>query len=222
MLASDDNNPNFSGARNPDSLLQVKFYMRSMKNNFQSEKEGRDIYYEEEFITIWTPGNQLNIVDTPVREDHKRRFPIQYAAFKSSQSAPQVVGTPLEEWPAVSRSQAEELKAVKFFTVEQIAQASDQQAQALGMNGPMLRQKAAAFLKVAKDTALAQHQAAELARKDQQIADLKAAQDRMAKQLEQLMTAKMEDIGGYSENPTPAERTKRKYTKRANASPETA
>lgn len=190
MLASDLNNSNFIGSMNPDSLLHVRFYMEKLKNDFDSEKEGRPIWYEVPFVEIMRPGDQTSIITTQVREDHKRRFPQQWAIFQNSQTAPQMVGTPVEEWPAISRSQAEELKGIKFYTVEQIANASDLQAQALGMGAAMLRKKAQAFLGAAKDSALAQKQAADIARKDQEIAELKAAQDRMAQQLNSLMKDK--------------------------------
>lgn len=196
MLASDMNNPNFLGPRNPDEVLHVTFYMRSIQNEFESEKQGRPIFQEVPFVKIMTPGNQLNIVDTPVRPDHRLRFPRQWEIFQSSQSQEQVIGTPVDQWPRITRAQAEEIKALKFFTVEQIAGASDQQVQKLGMNAQMLRQEAQAFLAKAKDTALEQKQAADLKRKDDQIEELQ-------KSIRQL-SEKMQEL----------QKPKRKYTKR--------
>src|SRR5258708_32140737 len=129
QLASDLSNREFSGAMNPDDILHVTFYMKSLKNEFETTKQGRPIFYEVPMVRIMTPGNQLNIVDTPTREDHKMRFPRQWAIFQASQSQDQVVGTPVDQWPAITRSEAEELKGQKFFTVEQIAGASDLQIQ---------------------------------------------------------------------------------------------
>lgn len=178
MLASDVANTNFVGATNPDTLLHVQFYMRSEQDNFKSEQEGRPIFFETPYIRINTPGNQLSEIDTPVRPEHKVRFPIQWAAFQNTQiPQDQVVGTPVDQWPTLTRSQAEELKGIKFFTVEQIANASDLQLQRLGMNGPMLKQKAIAYLADAKDSATAQMQAAELVKKEAQIKELN---DRLA------------------------------------------
>lgn len=201
MLASDLNNPNFSGATDPDRLLHVVFYMRSEIDNFKSEQEGRKIFYEVPYVRILTPGNQLSEIDTPAREDHKQRFPLHWAAFTNSQSQETIVGTPVEEWPALSRAEAEGLKAIKFFTVEQIAGASDLQSQRLGMNASALRQKAQAFLAAAKDSALPQKQAMELAEKDKQIQDLN---NRLAVLTEQV--SKILDNSG--------QKPKRKYTKK--------
>ena len=203
MLASDFANPHFVGATNPDSLLHVQFYMRSEQDNFRSEKEGRPIFFETPYVRINTPGNQLSEIDTPVRKEHEFRFPIQWAAFQNTQTPQdQVVGTPVEQWPTVSRAQADELKGIKFFTVEQIANASDLQIQRLGMNGPVLQQKARAFLASAKDHALEQRQAAELVRKDAKIKELN---ERMARMEQRLMT---------KTSPTAP---KRKYTRKTAA-----
>ena len=212
QLGSDINNPNFSGAYNPDSILHVTFYMNSIQNNFESEKHARPIFNEIPFVRILTPGNQLSVIDTYVREEHKRRFPIQWAAFQNSHNEEdQVVGTPLSEWTAIGRNQADELKALKFFTVEQIAGASDLQIQRLGMNGAFLKQKARAFLDAAKDSAVEQKLAADLLRKDQEITELRASQDRILKMMEE-MQAKMSI-------PT-EEKPKRKYVRKENVESE--
>lgn len=200
MLASDLNNPNFSGATNPDSMLHVEFYMYTEKDNFQSEKEGRPIFFDVPYVRIMTPGNQNNIIDTIAREEHKIRFPLQWAKFQNSHDPKdQIIGTPVDEWPAIGRAQAEELKGVKFYTVEQIAGASDAQIQRLGMNGQVLKQKAQAFLGAAKDSALEQRLAAELERERQ---EKNALNERIAR-LEQM-------LGNQAE-----EKPKRKYTRRA-------
>lgn len=148
----------------PDSVLTVRFYMRSEQDNFRTEKEGRPIFFEQPYVEIMVPGNQHTIIDTPVREEHKRRFPQQWAIFENSQKTAdemQIVGTPLEQWPAITRQQAEELKGQRFYTVEQIANCSAQQAQGMGMLAASLRQKAQTYLAQAKDTALASSLAAE-------------------------------------------------------------
>lgn len=213
MLASDVNNPQFVGAQPQDAAVSARFYTRSMKNEFQSEKEGRPIYFEQTFVEIRTPGNNSNIIDTPVREDHKQRFPFQWAVFKNSQlPTDQTFGTPVEEWPVISRSQADELKGVKFFTVEQIALASDLQIQAIGMNGLVLRQKAQAFLAKAKDSAFEQKQAAELIKKDQQIADLTAMVNKLADSVEVLKNQPV--IQSQSSTSVNEVKPKRKYTKK--------
>lgn len=174
MLASDLANPEFVGAVNGDQLLSVKFYKKAVEIPFRSQQEGKPVFEERVYVRIQKPGDSLSIIDTPAWREHELRFPVQWRMFKDSQGdGEQIVGTPLAEWPAVSRSQAEELRAQKFFTVEQIAGASDLQTQSMGMIGPSLRQRAQAYLQAAKDSALPQKQALELAKKDEEIAELK-------------------------------------------------
>ncbi len=70
------------------------------------------------------------------------------------------------------------LKAIKFFNVDQIAGASDEQIANIGMHGGMqplaLREKARQFLNVAKNATYAEAQSAELKKRDEEIAVLRA------------------------------------------------
>lgn len=135
MIASDDNNPNFIGAKDPDAALSVIFYKKPLKLEYQSELEKRPIFQDVDFVKITMPGNLTSIIDTPVREEHKSRFPRQWQAYKNrvDDSAGVGVGTPISEWPRITPSQAEELRALKFYTVDAIAHASDAQLQGIGM-----------------------------------------------------------------------------------------
>lgn len=174
MLASDANNPNFVGAHNPDAAIVVRFHRRPIHQPFLSNEEGRPIFKDVDFIEIFTPGNDKNIIDTPVREEHKRRFPQQWAAFQNAHSTDtREIGTPVSQWPMLTASQAEEFKAIKFFTVEQIANASDLQLQSLGMiggaNPHVIRDRAKAYLAAAAGTAAPQAQAEELAKAKEQM-----------------------------------------------------
>ena len=183
MLASDVNNPEFTGmVSNPDSALIVTFYVKPVQNIFASSKAGRPIYEDVTYLTINVPGLKDMQVDRPAYEADKRRFPLQWQHFENrTKGDAREIGTPLSEWQQLTRSQAEEFKALKFFTVESIANASDANVSALGMIGGMspyaLREKARAFLKASQDSALPQHQAEELAKRDTEIAMLK---ERMA------------------------------------------
>jgi len=172
MLASDDNNTEFLGARNPDDILHVQFYERVEKDNFATQKEGRPIFKNVDFIKIMKPGDNTTEIDTYATEADKRRFPRQWALYQNNKSSEQVQGTDVREWPIIDRATAEGLRAQKFYTVEQIANASDQQSQALGMMGPRLKQQAQAYLLKAKDGAANQAQAKEIADLKEQVAQL--------------------------------------------------
>jgi hypothetical protein len=192
MLASDAANPEFVGAHNPDSRLAVQFYVKPIQNNFRTLEAGRPIFEDVVYVKIFTPGDQLNIIDTPARDDHKARFPMHWAHYQNTHGGDsREVGTPLKQWPLLTASQAEELKAIKFFTVEQIANASDAQIQKIGMAGGMdvhaLRARAQAFLQVAQDTAVPQKQAEEIERLKQEAEEREAKHEREMAELREMV-----------------------------------
>jgi len=179
MLATDINNPEFSGAvANPDAALIVQFYINPVQNIFKSSKAGHAIFEDVIYIRINVPGVKDMQVDRPALSSDQKRFPVQWQHHVNrTQGDAREIGTPLVEWPQLTRSQAEEFRGLKFFTVESVANASDANINALGMIGGMapyvLREKARAFLKAATDTAMPQHQAEELAKRDAEITMLK-------------------------------------------------
>lgn len=184
-------------AVNADANLHVTFYKEPVLKEFESEQQGRPIYEERLLVKIHPPGEMFNIVVREATQWDFRRFPAQYAAYLNSEQH-EVHGTPVDQWPALNRAQVEELKGVKFYTVEQLAAASDQQLASIGMGGMGLRSKAQAYLAAAKDTALVQRQAAELERRDNEIAELKRQMAQIAAQMEKRPP-------GRPRNPVPAE-----------------
>lgn len=161
-----------------DSRLNVKFYQRAVQNNFKTAAEGRPIMEMRDFILIEVPGNQTLTIDTFASESDKKRFPVQWARYQNEKTDGDIEGTLLSDWPVLNSAVAAELKHFKFYTVEQIANASDAQLNTLGMAAGMsplsLRDKAKAFLASAKDTALVQQQADELRKRDEELAAVKA------------------------------------------------
>jgi hypothetical protein len=123
-----------------DSTLHVEFY--------EYEKEP---YKGKPFVRIMTPGDKNNIVDQPVQEYHKRRFPRQWLYFSMKDNESTVIGTPIETWheeqpETLNKFQRDEMLILKFQTVEQIATASDSQLQKIGMGALGLREKARNYL----------------------------------------------------------------------------
>lgn len=160
-----------------DSKLYVVFYTKAVQNGFRTEQEGRPIFDDVAHIRIHVPGDKTTVIDVPVEESHKARFPVQWGKYqKGLKQAPE--GTPVEEWPQLTVGQVAEFKFANIFTVEQLAGMNDLTAQRF-MGGNDIKRKAAAFLAVAKDSAAAQRLATEnaelnerLARQDAQIAQM--------------------------------------------------
>jgi|SRR5579859_226003 len=212
LLASDLNNPDFAGPVNPDSRLAVRFFKEALQNNFLSEKEGRPIFQDVDMVQIMVPGDATSIVVTPVREDHKQRFPLQWAHYVNTHgSDTREVGTPLSQWPRLSQSQVEELRALKIYTVENVAGMTDANLQRIGMIAGMgphaLRDHAIRFLALAKEDAVtqaAEDRAKALEEENKKIReDTEKALAEMRAQIEAVTQARIAES-----------KPKRKYTKK--------
>jgi hypothetical protein len=166
-----------SDENNADSRLQVKFYKRPVQQEQETLEAGRPIYKEFDFVHICVAGDTLTEIDTYALNSHKTRFPIQWARYQNriGSEDEDVVGTPVSEWPLVSKSQAEELRAMKFYTVESIANASDQQITRMGMAAGMspyaFRDKAKSFLNLATSAAETDQRAQEIEKLRQELAE---------------------------------------------------
>ena len=187
-----------SDAQGSDSRLAVQFYKKSVKQEDASNEAGRPIFKEFDFVRIMIPGDNLTEIDTYAQESHKQRFPRQWAHYQNQVANHEdIVGTPLEQWPQVTRSQAEELRGLKFHTVESIAECSDQQLQRIGMVAGMsphnFRLKAKAYLNLANDSAeVAQREAEMQALKEENVkikAETDAKLSKMQEQMEALLAA---------------------------------
>lgn len=197
-----------SDEQGADARLQVRFYKRAVKQEQESLDAGRDIYKEFDFVHICVAGDTLTEIDTYVLNSHKQRFPIQWANYMNRVGADdeEVVGTPVSEWPLVSKSQAEELRALKFKTVESVAGASDAQLQRMGMAAGMspyaFRDKARAFLNLATTAAETDKREAEiqalkeeLAKKEEETAKMKAETDAKLALMQEQMAAVLAAVG---------------------------
>ena len=197
-----------SDTQGADSRLQVRFYKRPVHQEQESLEAGRPIYKEFDFVHICVAGDTLTEIDTYALNSHKQRFPVQWANYMNRQGAhdEEVVGTPVAEWPLVSKSQAEELRAMKFHTVESIAHASDQQLQRMGMAAGMspyaFRDKAKAFLNLATTSAETDKREQEinslkeeLAKKDAETVKMKAETDAKLAQMQEQMAAILAAVG---------------------------
>ena len=97
-----------SDVQDADSRLAVKFYKRAVKQEYESMEAGRPIFKDVDFVRIMIPGDNLTEIDTYAQESHKQRFPKQWLQYQASQdSSSEIHGTPVEQWPLISQSQAQ-------------------------------------------------------------------------------------------------------------------
>lgn len=180
MLASDLNNPEFVNPINPDSMLHVEFYWHQPIDKWKSEQAGKEVRGPRvPYIRMMKPGDNTSLHQTPVRDDHKARFPRLWLAWQMKEKMIEgaddnIPGWKLEDWDVLNDDQRHELKFLRFHTVEQLAGASDAQLQKMGMGGVGLRERARAAIK-------AKHKSeydAEMKAKDEELAKM---QERIAK-----------------------------------------
>ena len=154
-----------------DSKLFVHFYKDAIHNEIKSLDAGRPIYDEVDLVKIMVPGSKDSVVEK-VNYGHERRFPKQWAQYKAHMDQ-SVSGTPLEEVPWLTVAQRAELKAINVRSVEQIVGMADNLAQNfMGFHG--LKQRAQVYLDAAAGNAPLERLNAELAKRDDQIAQMQA------------------------------------------------
>lgn len=209
MLASDLANPEFVNPMNPDNMLGVKFYSKPLQNNFRTEQEGRPIFDDVDMVRITSPGDSLSVIDTIATDHYKNRFRRQWEFYASKKDGDQLlVGrTPLSAWSRLSAAQVEELRHMKFYSVEDVANASDMALQNIGMMGGMggsaFRDAAQLYLRVAKDSSAAQKAESEAAALRAEMAEMRAqfAHLAAANNVDKVMVEPEPNVAESQDNP---------------------
>lgn len=154
-----------------DEKLVIRFEDYPHLNDAKSREANRPVFEMVPYIRIMVPGDKDMVVHRPVREGDKTRFARAYLQFQAGQS--QVQGTPLSEWPKVTRAQVEELKYFNIRTIEELANASDGNIQRFA-GVSQLRTDARQHLKLLQEAEPLNRMQAELATRDEQIAAMQA------------------------------------------------
>jgi hypothetical protein len=179
-----------SDISNPDSRLYVEFYSKPVQNEFKTKVEGRPIFDDMDFVKIYVPGDNTTVIDTFARDDHKARFPLHWAHYQNTHGENKETGTPLSAWSILAASQVEELRALKFFTVESIATASDAQLQRIGMIAGMgptaFRERAQRYLHAAKDEGFVSQVSEKAKQLEEENTRMKADMEEMKQMIAQL------------------------------------
>jgi hypothetical protein len=175
--------PEFAPMEPGDDRLFVQFYLGSIQNEEKSVAAGHPVFDAVPFVKIMVPGDKNSLIDTPADATYKRRFARLWSNFQQSLSQ-DISGFPLRDWPAITRSQAEELIHMNVYTVEQLATLADVYgAKIMGFND--LKRKAQAYLEQARDSAFAQ----KMAKENQELKDQIAANQAEIKRLSDLFEA---------------------------------
>lgn len=115
-----------------DDKLIVGFYKKSVLNKFKSKQEAKPVFEGHDYVKIQHPGETLNIVDRPARDDDKTRWPQRWAQYQAGVS--QIPdGVPLSLLFPDKPQIADMMRAYNIHTVEQLANLSAQGQQTVGM-----------------------------------------------------------------------------------------
>jgi len=174
MDVFDSNVNDFIEPRAGDEKLAIRFFTKAKQNTDESQKQGRPIFTEVDYIQIMVPGDRSNTIVRPITSQDQDRFKKQYDHWKTTQKDDAVIGTPLEAWGVMSLAQIEEYRYYGIRTIDQLADLRDDICQKI-MGGTQLKQKAQAFLDAMKAEAPMKVMQAELAERDNEIESLKKA-----------------------------------------------
>lgn len=149
---------------NRQTFPYVEFKRVAIEDKRRSNELGYRVTKDEDFAYIMQPGAKdifernaedwLKSIETKSRNQAHDAFPIQvveqyklmYERWKAGEEAP-VNGTRIAEWPMISPAQAENFKALRIMTVEDVATMNEESIMRIGMGARDLRDKAAQWLK---------------------------------------------------------------------------
>lgn len=162
------------------------FHRVPIKDEAASLEAGRPIFRDTEVVELLIAGDQFNRPSGPVTEETKRRFSEQYRRWKERGIAKSVNGTPLREWPLLSTVNVAEFEALEIYSVEALANLPDTSlGRALELR--TWREKAKAFIEVAKNSASATKYAEENVRLRDDIGQLKETARKQEENVERMM-----------------------------------
>ena len=124
----------------------VRFFRHWVKDNRQTERQGRLIGEEFDYIEIRAAGDKLNIVQRRATQKDQSDYPLEWDAYQHGK-AQISQGTPLSEWPIMNESTIAMLRSFNIHTVEVLAECSDQALLGIGHGARELQNAAKLFLK---------------------------------------------------------------------------
>ena len=143
----------------------LRFFSEPVKNNFQSEKQGRPIFDTVLYVEVMTPGSTESVPKFEVKRTYcaeagsdaqgnrlvetgpkYTQYREQVEAYERQSGNFAVQGTPLAEWGQIDVGTATTLKAAGIHSVEMLAAVNDSSLHNLGIGGRALRDQARAFI----------------------------------------------------------------------------
>lgn len=128
-----------------DSQLTVNFYNKSVRNPLKSRDAGLPVHDLVPHVRIQTPGEHLNVIDRPIQDADKMRWPRQYDAYLHNQTQiPE--GTPIDLMFVNAPHVADNLRGHGVHTVQQLANLSAHALLTIGMGAQEYQNKAKSYI----------------------------------------------------------------------------
>jgi hypothetical protein len=132
----------------------VEFFIHPVHMEFESNLKGRPIYQDREMIRIMVPGDTKTVVERYTTAEDRTEYSREHAAFLKQETLA-ADGTPLEQWPIMTKAMIRTLKAFNVLTVEHVANLSDDQMSQIGILGlRTTRRQAEVFMEAARTGAV--------------------------------------------------------------------
>lgn len=174
-----------------DDRLIVLFFNKSVLNVARSKAEGKRIFESRQFVKIQHPGETLNIVERPVLDGDRHRWPQQWDRFlKGNQQIPD--GIPVSILFPSQPNISDMLMGYNVHTVEQLAALSGHAIGTIGMGCQEWVNKAAKYLEQAQKGVDFHRFEKAIEEKDRQIATLTRQVEEMSRQVNKVLHLQQE------------------------------
>lgn len=172
-----------------DSSAYVRFYKRNEKG------------VSKDFVEIMFPGDTKTIVNRQIKDDDKNRWPQHWEAYQRGEEF-KADGFPLEQWTEIDEGMVRELNHKRIYTVDQLADVTDQNMANIGLGARELVAKAKAFTEVRKNTDASMKYAAQFEQMDAENKLLREENKTLAARMQALedMLAAMKQVQTESAN----------------------
>lgn len=168
-----------------DNSMVVLFLNKPIPNAAKSKEMGRPVFENITHVRVHPPGERLNIVERPITENDKRRWPVQWAQFQ--QQAEQIPeGVPIDLLYPHRPDIAAGLRASGVHTIEQCANLSGTAIDALGMGSQQYCNDAKRYLEVANKGVGAAQFKQELDARDDKIRTLTRQVEELTDQIKSM------------------------------------
>lgn len=141
------------------TVAHIRFEVRAIENSQKTTEKGYKCYDDIDFAIMLVPGDRFFEFEQIVTPEvltrwgnyQETRYRVDaYKAWKAGQAAP-LNGTPLKEWPVISPSELRQLEMMHVFTVEDLADLSEEGIRRYGIGAQKLKQKAQSWIAAGQD-----------------------------------------------------------------------